>query len=309
MPVKSKSRLVKGCLAKSCAPPPVGTGGSLSFKQKAAKVSGSTRKTRTSNTAVKKAAATAKKRSASTGSDSARSSGGGGVRPADQLKKVSREIVAENASEKEVTRQSQHAIDTYGVSQSKPRVVSKEEFDRLAKESPDAVLHRVASQSSIDNFVRGDRLKLDVGGALHGEGIYFAAGRRSLSHVIQMYGDRGATMTAVVDRSTIAPVSEIREVQSALEHLAMKKFPDQLWGKNRPPKVSAKAMKAAQEIWDAIGETLTKDNWFNSGMIYSQDQIALAMGYKGYEIQSAEFKTGTYVVILDRSAVTVPDDL
>lgn len=211
--------------------------------------------------------------------------------------------------EKQALKDMMTTLKATGAATGKPRTVSPAEFERLAKSDPSAVIARSAPPQAHRELVESPSIQLRQGAAQYGEGLYFAGGKGAADHVERNYGGgRNTTMRAVVDRSSLVDINFLKDVTVAAR---------QVLGGGKP-KGSRDVLEAARVIAHAYkqsGARLTKPEFGEShgfsDVLYNPAVLAPLLGFKGFTVSSPMLngrkQPVDYIVILDRSALTVPE--
>jgi len=199
------------------------------------------------------------------------------------------------------------ALRAAGMDRTKPRTVSAAEFERLAAESPDDVVARSAPPVAHRELIESDTLPLVPGSAAYGEGIYFAGGAGAAEHVRFHYEiDNNTTLRALVDYSTIADHQFLLDVSKAAMSMVA----------GNTPSGSKQVVDAARSLAHAFKQSKVKvwtgEGDAGSAAMIDPSVIAPLLGYKGFRILNPKGsvvnkETVSYVVILDRSALTVAE--
>jgi len=211
--------------------------------------------------------------------------------------------------DKRLVQDTMVALRAAGMDRTKPRTVSAAEFERLAAESPDDVVARSAPPQNHRDLLESDTIRLIPASVAYGKGIYFAGGRDAARHVLENYQVRNNTvLRAIVDRSSLADYDFIMDVISAAKMMAE-------GGQSEKPKKVLDAANVLVDVFKESGVKLDTSVWGPGSSAMSQPSlVAPLLGYKGYVVKNpnAAVMSGDavdYVVILDRSALTVPDTL
>lgn len=214
-----------------------------------------------------------------------------------------------------------------GAAGRKPHVVSAEKFESMVADNPDAVIVRTGLPAYHETIRDRDEISLLKGGDRYGEGLYFAGGPGAVDHV-KVYAEtpNHEMLRAVVDYSSIADVSFLLRVGAAARQMLAGATPQE----DAPTlEAAGRLAQAFRKSGVAEGAQGRRSFWIkewrqmypkselpsvdsDSEAMYSPSLIAPLLGFKGFRIDRFELdlwpsgQQVDYVVILDRSALTMP---